>query len=448
MQIYLLIDTNQELSKMTPSTTEIHDHPNFLKLIAYDEAKKRILHGFSSNYVPIELVSVDTARGRVCAEEIKSNSYLPDRSLAAMDGYAIDSSATNGISSSNPLTLTVEGALFPSSVRGLRLKKGYTCYTATGALLPRGADAVARIEELRLKGDTATITHSIPKWKNVFQRGEDYKKGDVFFRKHQIFNSADVALLISLGKKKAKVFHAPKIGVLSIGDELKAFGEQGDKKKTVNNYCNMISGFASELGAQVEPVGICPDNLDRIAQNILRGLKTNDLLITIGGSSVGEKDLTIKAASSIPRSSLLFHGIAIVPIRPTGLVMVQGKPVIILPANAISAAASFFLIALPTLNLFSGLFFDDRRVEINARSIESFENERRMQALFLVRVTKADNGTFNLNPFEWGSNLSSNLARSNGFVTLERDQKVSKNDELMVTLLGASEMSRIRSSSS
>jgi molybdopterin molybdotransferase len=433
---------------MSSLSTLIHDHSNFLKLIAYDEAKKRILREFSNNHVPTELVPVDRARERICAEEIKSNSYLPDRTLAAMDGYAIDSSDTNGISSSNPLTLTVEGALYPSSVRGLRLKNGYTCYTATGAVLPSGADAVARIEEVRLKGDTATITHSIPKWKNVFQRGEDYKKGDVFFRKHQIFSSADVALLISLGIKKVKVFHAPKIGVLSIGDELKAFGTKENEKKTVNNYCNLISGFASELGAQVEPVGISPDNLDSIAESILHGLKTNDMLITIGGSSVGEKDLTIKAASSIPRSSLLFHGVAIVPIRPTGLVIVQGKPVVVLPANAISAAASFFLIALPTLNLLSGLFFDDRRVEINARSKESFENEKRMQALFLVRVTKADNGTFNLSPFEWGSNLSANLARSNGFVKLERDQKVSKNDELKVTLFGASEMSRIRSSSS
>jgi molybdopterin molybdotransferase len=421
-------------------------HTNFLKLIPYDEAKNRILHELSSFDVSIELVPTDKARGRICAEEVKSDSFLPDRPLAAMDGYAIVSSDTTDASSSKPLSLTIEGTLYPSSNRIFRLKRGYTCYAATGAALPAGADAVARVEEVKVHDKKAAIIHPIPKWKNVFQRGEDYKKGEVFFLKHHTFNSADVALLISLGKKRVKVFRTPKLGIMSIGDELATFGPKSNEKKTVNNYCNLISGFAEELNSQVEPLRICPDNFDVIAKSISRNVKTHDMVITIGGSSVGKRDLTINAASSIPKSSLLFHGVAIVPIRPTGLVMVQGKPVVILPANAISAAVSFFLIALPVLNLISGLPIDARRTEIRARSASFFENEKQMQALFLVSLERTEDGTFIFSPFEWGSNLSSNLAKSNGFVKLERDQKVSKNDELKVTLFGSSELSRIRGS--
>jgi len=360
-----------------------------------------------------------------------------------MDGYAVDSSSTSSASDSNLVSLNVQDSFFPTSNKGLLLKKRDTCYIATGSLLPSGANAVARIEEVRLEGKTAKIAHPIPKWKNVFLQGEDYQRGDHFFRKGWILNSADVALLISLGMKSIEVFRTPKVGILSVGDELVEFRSNDRKTKTVNNYCNLLSGYLSELNARSDPIGICPDDSKLISESILKAAEAYDLIITIGGSSVGRKDLTINSISSITKACVVFHGVGIVPIRPAGLVMAVEKPIVILPANAVSVVTSFFLIALPVLNIISGLSFDDRRVQIRAKSTTSFVNDRLMSALYLVSLKRTDNGTYIFSPLDWGSNLSSNLSRSNGFVELRKNQRILNNEELKITLFGPNEAARI-----
>ncbi len=393
---------------------------NYLKLIPYEDARKRIVAALASYVLSTESVYVDVAGGRICSEDIRSSKNLPSRHLAAMDGYALNSSATKGGSTSKPFHLIVEGSMFQGSDRKFRLERGHTCYVATGAPLPAGSDAVARVEEVRLDNDKVRITHPIEKWKNVFLPGEDYRKGDFFFEKHRILDASDIALLMSLGKKSIQVFLMPRVAILSIGDELRAFGsEESKNERTVNNYFNLIRGFISELNIDTDSAGICPDNPNSISELISRTLRTHDMIITIGGSSVGAKDFTVAAVSKIPRAYPVFHGIKIVPIRPTGLFVVAGKPVVVLPANAISVAASFFLVALPVLNLISGLTFEARKVEIRATSATSFENEKPLPALYLVTVKKTKGGTYVFYSLDWGSNLSYNLSKSNGFVILE-----------------------------
>jgi len=420
--------------------TSTTNRSRILKLISYREVTDRILRALSGYNVPIESVPVDTARGRVCAEEIRSARDFPDRDLAAMDGYAIDSLVTRQATISKPLSFDV---VEPSNPDSTSLKKGSTIYVATGTPLQKGADAVVRSEEVKLEGSTVKLLRPVAKGKNVFGQGEDYRKGDLLIKKNQILSSADVAILISLGKREVRVFRVPKVGILSIGDGLVVFGTSRKNIQTVNNYSNLISGYLAELGAIVEQIGVCPNDPEAISSIISDSLRTFDLIITIGGSSVGEKDLTIESAVSISDASQVFHGVNIVPIRPAGFLMIRDKPVVVLPANAVSVATSFFVIGLPILNLISGLTFNDRSSEIVARSLAEFENTKPKPALFLVTVKKTKEGKYEFRAYEWSSNLSSDLAKSNGFIKLEKNQKVSSNEEMKVCLFGASELIRI-----
>jgi len=185
-------------------------------------------------------------------------------------------------------------------------------------------------------------------------------------------------------------------------------------------------------------MGVAGDDPVQV-RNIIEGrIDELDAIITIGGCSVGENDQT---PSAFPEG-LLFHGIRLLPIKPTGMAIVRGKPIILLPGHAVSAALSFFLVALPALNIISGLGFDARMPVIKAHAAKRFSNTHTIDALYLVRLRRSD-GEYEATPLGWGSNSLSNLARANGFLRLAPAQVVEKGEAISVTLLGGLEMSRV-----
>lgn len=420
------------------------DQKTYLKLLPYEEIRNRIIEAIAEQKLGYEAIPVDRAIGRVCAEVVKSRTDLPPRHEAAMDGYAINSAETHRASESKPASLSVQRHLYPDSGSRPPLRTGFACYTATGAPIPKGADAVVKVEETRLNAGKIGITHPVETWKNVFRRGEDFRKGQILFQKGRVFNSADVALLISCGRRTVTAYKTPRVGILSVGDELTSLDSKDGNKKTINNYCNLVSGYLSEFGASASSIGISKDREADITRSIERAIDDFDILLTVGGSSVGIRDLTMDAVSSLKDSTVVFHGIRIVPIRPTGLVMVGKKPIVILPANAISAALAFFLVVLPILNLFSGLPFEHRCPKVRASNVSAFRNDRPISALFLVTIEEKD-GMYNSKSLGWGSNLILNLSRANAFVELAPNQKVAEGDEVVARLLGSGEMTRISS---
>ncbi len=184
-------------------------------------------------------------------------------------------------------------------------------------------------------------------------------------------------MLIGIGKEKIKVFGVPTVGIISIGNELRTLQDPVKGGSIVNNYAHLISGFLSALGAHPILLGIAKDNQEEIAAIVQRGVEECDMVITIAGSSVGARDFTPNAILSLKDSSMMFHGMKLVPIRPAGLALVSSKPVIIVPGHAVSAALTFFALVLPILNLLSGLPPTSRRVLLKAK-VEGgeFSNER------------------------------------------------------------------------
>ena len=429
------------------SSASHHSHQNkYLKLLPYEIVREKITEAVGGGKIlEFEIIPVETAIGRTSAEQIRSKLDLPRWNQSAMDGYALKADETHHASTSAPVNLVVTGSLYPSSKAQPRLSASTAYNTATGAPIPVGADAVVKVEETRLEGDHVSILRPITRWKNVFVKGEDFAKGKVLFEKGRTLNSSDVALLISAGVTKVRVVRKVKVGILSIGDELTSLDNSRkgkEKKKTVNNYFHLLSGYLSEFGAIPSSIGICRDNKEEIAKKISGHIKNFELLLTIGGSSVGEKDLTVDALSSLPNSKLIFHGVRIVPIRPAGLAVVRGKPVVIVPANVISAALSCFLVVRPVLNALSGLPFEHGSVKIKAISETEFGNHRPISALFLTRVHQKD-GTFLSNSLGFSSNINVTLSESNSFIELAPYEKIPKGAEIVVSLLGASELTRI-----
>ena len=418
------------------------DIGNYLKLLPYYDVRTRIEQALSGVELATEMVPVDEALGRVSAESVPSPRDIPTFSSSMMDGYAIRSDDAVKADESHPASFKVKGALSPSSERpSSALGRFDTYYVATGAPVPPGADAVVKVEESRLSGSNVVISFHIQKWKNVALQGEDVHAGDVVVKRGQILNSANIALLIAEDRTYVEVARRPRVGILSTGDELTRLGS-GEAGKKVNNYSNLIAGYLSESGAIPISLGVAKDERARITELVERRLSQLDALVTIGGSSMGVRDFTPGALMGVPQCRELFHGVRLVPVRPTGVFMIGTKPVVLLPGHAVSAALSFFLIVRPIVNILSGLGFDSRSPAVRARVSEELSNPRPLGTLTLVSLTSLGK-VYSAKPSRWGANLVSSLASSNGYIQLEPYTSLERGHEATVFLLGANELSRI-----
>lgn len=420
-------------SQGSPGTTAWEGRPRYLKLLPLGEAT-HLVSNSSFRTVGSELVYADRASGRVCAETVRSRSDIPESTTSAMDGYAVRSADTTDASRSDPVRLR----LLPASTR---IRKGEATEVSTGERLPAGSDAVLRVERARLGGGALVVSEPVPRWKNVSLSGEDVRAGQVIFRAGSVISPAGAALLISAGVHRVRVARVPRVGIISVGRGLTGFRERRPGK-TVNNYANLLQGYFEEFGATATIVGVADGDGPAVGRAIERASRLFDILVTVGGVSVGRGDLVPESVLRCSGSKMIFHGLRAVPLRPAGLASVKGRPVVLVPGKAVSAALAFFEVALPVLNVISGLEPDARRAVLLARATEEFANDRPMDA-FLLATVENRGGVYSARPLGWGSNLQHNLAIANGFVRLGPRERVPAGGTLPVELLGPSQIARI-----
>ncbi len=316
-----------------------------------EEAVKVIRHG--PNVIEVR---IQEALGKYLAEDVIAPSDYPPFDRAVMDGYAVRSMDTHGASPHSPVLLRVIGFLCVGDYRDVRVGEGEALEICTGAKMPEGADAVVPYEYTRRIGDFVEVYTQVPPYANVSRRGEDVVKGQVVFRRGHRLKPWDLALLASLGIARVKAYR-PKAALLCIGSELV---EVGSGERGVYNATRFIvEGLLAELGFEVEYLGIVPDDVEAIRRAIEANLDKFDVFFTTGGASVGRPDLTVKAIEGL-RPEYIWRGLAIRPGRPTGIAVINGRPVFILSGFPVAAFAGFELFVRPILQRAFNLEFEPR----------------------------------------------------------------------------------------
>lgn len=399
-----------------------------LKLISYEEAIAKIHDAFLSRPVQLSRVRIDKSLGHVSDSTIVSQKDNPERPMSAVDGFGVRSGSTRGATLAKPIVLRI----YQNAKYNDRLPPNHAVKLSTGDEIPTGVDAVMKLEEVRIDDGRIEVLRPISKWKNVVRPGENFRKGQVLLKKGDTIAPYHIPLLISAGVRFIQVRAKPRVGILSVGKELGRLGDNARPNKP-NDYAYMLYGFALQLGADpvlLEPVKDEPLYLSRVLRNKIRGL---DVLITIGRSSVGEKDCLEEALSGLPGCFILFHGIKVLPIKPSGLAFYRGKPICMLPANSVSTALAFFMLAVPILNIIQGLKYDARPIRLVAESASTFTNDKPLDRLFLVQLRAKADKLFAF-PLRWGSNLSFELSRATGYVRIEPNKNIFPGDKLHVTV--------------
>ena len=304
------------------------------------EALARIL----DNVTPVatETVPSEAAHGRVLASPLAARLTQPPFHASAMDGYAVRAADIKAIPSA--LRLVGESAAghpFTGTVAA-----GEAVRIFTGAPIPAGADAVVIQENTAREGDTVRIVEGQADRDHIRPRGSDFAAGDELLHPGRLLGPRELSLAAAMGHGAVPVYRRPRVGVLATGDELVAPGETPGVGQIVASNHLGVADLARRAGAEVALLGIARDTRESLDAHIAQASDC-DILVTIGGASVGDHDL-VGPALAARGLSLSFWKIAMRPGKPLMFGALGPQRVMGLPGNPVSAlvCARVFLVPL------------------------------------------------------------------------------------------------------
>ena len=314
-------------------------------MLTLDEAQARLLAAIEP--LPTERVSLREALGRYAAADIAAGRTQPPFAASAMDGYAIRFADLPG-----PWRLIGEssaGARFAGSVDARTAVRIFT-----GAPMPEGADTVIVQEDVARDGEAVRLTGDGPPkpGAHIRRAGLDFARGDVLVKAGTRFAAAHLGLVAAGGHGDVIVHRRPRVALLSTGNELVAAGTAPGRDQIVNSNGPMLGALFAAAGAELVDLGIVADDADAIAAAI-REARSADLLVTVGGASVGDHDLVLPVLKR-EGAAIDFWKVAIKPGKPMLSGALGDTRVIGLPGNPVSAFVCAQLFVLPLLRRMAG----------------------------------------------------------------------------------------------
>lgn len=302
-----------------------------------------------------EKVPLENSIGRVLAEDIFAPEDYPDFPRSTVDGFAVKAKDVFGASYNDPVYLIKKGAINIGEDVSLVLNEGETYQIVTGAMLPRGADAVVMREYVRDSSENVEIIRGVANGENVLKEGDDIKKGSLILRRGSKILGGTSGLLSALGIYELKVYSNLNIHLYSSGDEVVLPSEVKTRGKVrdVNTY-NLFSLLKTE-NVKYQYKGRLKDDLDVFIKAFESSLEEADLVVVSGGSSKSAKDYTENAINNLGRPGVIVHGLLISPGKPSIVGKVGNKFIFGLPGHPTSCFVVSFLFLLPMIRRLSGL---------------------------------------------------------------------------------------------
>ena len=316
------------------------------RTIPLDEAKALVADAVR----PIERtedVALESASGRVLAEDIVAAADVPPFARAAMDGYAVRAGDTAGATREHPRALTRVETLFTGQVTERVIGAGECIEIATGAALPPGADAVVIVEETDGEASGSVRVFSpVNPGQNIGRRGADIRQGDRALTAGALLTPSRVGAAAALGRAQVRVYARPRVAILSTGNELIDPGQPLAPGQIYDINRFTMAAAVSDHGGEPVLHRTAVDTLEDLSRAVDECL-ADDVLVFSGGSSVGERDLILDVLRA--RGELIFHGVAMKPGKPTAFGRVGGKLFFGMPGYPASCLTNAYILLVPAL---------------------------------------------------------------------------------------------------
>ncbi len=320
-----------------------------MSLIPVEDALRRVLASVEEP-LPGEPVPVAACAGRTLAEDVAALRDQPPFPASAMDGYAVRSADVATV----PVTLKVVGASAAGQRFPGRVDAGRAVRIFTGAPVPEGADAVVLQEDTDRSGGDVVVKEATRPGRHIRAVGLDFRSGDVLLQKGLPLDSRHVALAAAMGHGTLPVRRRPRVAVLATGDELVRAGEPVGPDQITASSLPATLLMVEKAGAEAIDLGIARDSLESLDERIAAARSAQaDILVTLGGASVGEHDLVQKALAR-QGMELGFWRVALRPGKPLMHGRLGSTLLLGLPGNPVSSLVCAVLFLVPAIRALLG----------------------------------------------------------------------------------------------
>jgi len=354
-----------------------------------------------------ERLSLSAADGRTVAAPVDAIRNVPHYARAAMDGWAVRAEDTFGASGRSPAVLRPGESVGPK--RAVRVH--------TGSELPEGANAVVMVEETERIGDELEVFDAVAEGENVGPIGEDVDAGQRLYDAGHQLRPSDLGLLKGTGVDEVEVFDRPEVAIVPTGEELvQADPEPGEVVET-NRFT--VSRLAERWGADVTRREIVTDDRDALRAAIQRDL-VRDVVVTTGGSSVGERDLIPEVVDEL--GDVFVHGVALKPGHPVALGRVEDVTVVMLPGYPVAAIINAVQFLRPLIKHLGGMPLEPMPTQ-EATLARKIRSEPGVRTFVRVTLEAGEDGLEATPTRASGSGVLSSVALADGWVVVEESRE-------------------------
>lgn len=382
---------------------------------------EEVLRLIETEFSPIgertETVPLDAALGRVLAQDVCANEYVPDFDRSTVDGYALRASDTFGCSDAIPAILNLVGEVQMGEQTALSLPRGACAYVPTGGAIPAGADCMVMIEYTEDYGDgTIGILKPGAPGLNLIFRGDDVRPGQTVLHAGCVLTPPELGALAAIGRTEVPVQTPLRVAVLSTGDELVAPSETPGPGQVRDVNAPMLSALLRQHGAEPVFYGIVSDDEAQLRSAVSQAVSACDAVLLSGGSSAGVKDAACRIIGSL--GEVLLHGIAIKPGKPTILGRAGNTPIVGLPGHPVAAYFVSKLFVLPLLARLEGRALKNHPVRaVLTENLGANHGRAQMTACTLTE----QDGELLASPIRSKSGLITQLSEADGYFMIDRD---------------------------
>ena len=424
-------DRTQKPASADPRQTQ------FLTVITRDEATARFQRHLQLAPLGKETVPLAKALGRILAEDVRSAVDVPAFDRSNVDGFAVQAADTAGAMEEERRGLVLNDEVLATGVAPREpVLPGRATMIATGAMVPRGADAVVMVEHTEVAGNgrQLEVARAVVPGDNVSYAGTDIAKGETVLRAGQRLTSREIGVVAAIGLADVVVYRRPSVAILSTGDEIVAPGEPLRPGAVYDSNAAIVGAAVEELGGTAVQLGIIRDDDAALDEALARALHY-DVVVLSGGTSKGAGDLSYRVVSRLRDPGIVAHGVALKPGKPICLAVTSGKPVVILPGFPTSAVFTFHEFVAPVIRAYAGVPPAQRQT-IAATLPMRVNSERGRTEYLLVGLVHTESG-FAAYPMGKGSGSVTAFSNADGFVTIDQHTEiVDAGTTVSVQLLG------------
>ena len=394
--------------------------PEFLTLLPPSAALDRLISQLPTKAIP-EKIRTEIALGRVTTSAVIAPHPLPEFARTTVDGYAVRAADTFGASESLPAYLQLIGEVPMGGAPDFCLGEAQCALIHTGGMVPEGADAVVMVEytQVARAGEIETL-RAVAVSENLIKVGEDIQTDMEVISAGTRLRPAEIGGLMALGITEISVAQRPRVGIISSGDEVIPPRQRPlpGQVRDVNAYT--LSALVKEAGGEPILYGIILDSLEAMFETASQALDECDVVVITAGSSASTRDLTSMLVGQLGKPGVLVHGVNVRPGKPTILGVCDGKAVIGLPGNPVSALVIAGLFVTPVIKTLLGEKISRPKASVPARLSVNLASQAGREDWVPVRLIKGKDG-YQAEPIFGKSNLIFTLVRADGLICIPPD---------------------------